>query len=102
MLLANEPRAYRETLAAALRVVRPNLEVRVVAPDDLEAALHACTPVMVISSTLSSMLAGRTGRWLLLYPDGARLVVHGQENTLVMTGDLELEQLLATIDRALG
>jgi hypothetical protein len=37
VLVANEPRAYRETIALALKALRPEAEVIAIEPTDLDA-----------------------------------------------------------------
>lgn len=40
VLLASEPKAYREAMAAALRQIRPDVDVTVLKPEELDAALE--------------------------------------------------------------
>ena len=98
IVLANEPRAYREALAASVAVLRPGMEVLALDPADLDAALRAHRPRLVVCSRLTSAVEREAPAWVLLYPDGARLVVthlHGRE---VAAADLDLVGLLALLD----
>ncbi len=68
VLVANHPRAYREAIAAALRLVRPHIEV--VVADDLDHDLVCLAPDVVLCSSASAALHG-VRAWVDLYPDGA-------------------------------
>lgn len=54
--LANEPRAYREVIAAALRELRPRIEVFITEPEDLDAAVLQRTPHLVVCSQLTEIV----------------------------------------------
>jgi len=98
VVVANEPLAYREALAAMLRVIRPNVETVVVAPDELDHAAALHEPRVVVCSKLSEAIEGRS--WALLYPQGANwseLSIAGKSTRL---HHVDLAQLLAFIDQA--
>jgi hypothetical protein len=44
VLLANEPRAYRESIAQVFRQLRPNVEVVTAEPDELEDRVLSLAP----------------------------------------------------------
>jgi hypothetical protein len=88
--LANDHRAYRETLAVALRLLRPATQLVVVEPASLGASILEHAPQVVICSQLTSVIETRTPTWVVLYPDGdagALLHIRG-ERTTVRTMDL--------------
>ena len=101
ILIANEPRSYREALASVLRLVRPSLEIRETDPDGLDQALLGRSLAVVIASRPNVALEQRAATWILLYPEGARLAVVCDAGTIPMR-DLDLTGLLAIIDRAVG
>ena len=101
VLVAHEPRAYREALAAALAALRPEAEVRAVDPEALHRALAQAAPALVFCGELTAAVRAAPA-WVVLYPDGAPLVetcVAGERATLA---DLGLEAALALLDRAAG
>ena len=100
ILLGNEPRAYREALGAALRQHRPEAEVVLVEPAALDTEIAERPPRVVVCSALTSAVATRVPAWVLLYPDGARLVVTCLGGERTTAGDLDLNDLLALVDRA--
>jgi hypothetical protein len=44
VLLANEPRSYRQSIAAVFRQLRPGLQVKVVEPEALETNVARFVP----------------------------------------------------------
>ena len=50
VLMANEPRAYREGIAAVIGQLRPVVEVETVEPDALDDSIERFSPDMVICS----------------------------------------------------
>lgn len=73
VLLANEPRAYREVLFEALRWRRPGLEVDVAEPGTLDAELERLDPHMVVCSRERGAARGGCLTWVRLYPEGENL-----------------------------
>ena len=59
VLLANEPRAYRESIAQVFRQLRPNLEVITAEPDELEDRVLRLAPEMVIFSEATGVVRER-------------------------------------------
>lgn len=100
VLVATEPRAYREVMAGALQELRPGAEILLVEPDDLDAALTRLRPHLVVSSRSVETLPDCPIAWVLLYPSGATtalICVDGRRTTL---GDLPFERLLSLVDEA--
>ncbi|MDP9368508.1 MAG: hypothetical protein M3Q03_09575 [Chloroflexota bacterium] len=98
VLVATEPRAYREVMAGALQELRPSAEIVLVEPDDLDAALTRLRPHLVVSSRSVEALPECPLAWVLLYPAGATSVlicVDGRRTTLE---DLPFERLLSLVD----
>jgi hypothetical protein len=101
ILVANEPRTYREALTLAVQAERPALDVRAVDPSDLEREVTRCRPALVVCSELSPAVEQRSALWILLYPEGARLAVVGGDDSPAVTGDLDLPGILALVDRSI-
>ena len=100
VLVATEPRAYRETIAAALRGLRPSVEVVVAEPDELDAALACHRPHLVLCSRCAEAIGARLLAWVELYPGGmtrAMVNVAGRQTTF---DDLPFDRLLAVVDEA--
>ena len=102
ILVANEPRAYREVMAAAFHELRPQHDVITVAPDDLGAEVVRLDPQLVLCSQLTPAVQTHTLASVMLYPDGetrAEICIGGQFSTVA---DLEFNSLLALIDQTEG
>jgi len=95
IVVANEPRSYRESLAGVLRVERPHDAVTVCDP----AHLPELGPLdIVVCSQLPAGVAERAGGWLVLRRDGgvARSSVPDVEAMAYRPG---LHAVLAAIER---
>jgi len=99
VLFSNEPRAYRETLALALATTHPHLDALALEPADLEREVAERHPVLVVSSEPGAIAGVDAPSWVLLYPDGARMVVIGIDGEESVRSDLDLADLLALVDR---
>ena len=99
MLLANEPRSYRETLAAALQALRPEAEVRAVDPEALDGEVENFTPHLVVSSRVTEALRDEALSWVELYPDHGSLseVSVGKRHAIVE--QLDLADLTSIMDQ---
>jgi hypothetical protein len=99
ILLANELRSYRETLAAAFRILKPNTEVFAVDPDKLDSEVERLSPQLVICSRATPTVKTQSLAWVELYPE------HGSVSVVSVGGEcstfawIELADLLRIIDR---
>ena len=102
VLLANEPRAYRETIATVIGQMREDVEVETAAPDALDGAVRRSHPRMVICSEATDTVRSEVPVWVELYPG------HGSRSLASIEGrreeyeDIQLSDLLDILDRALG
>ena len=71
VLLANEPRAYRETIAVALGMLCPDKIVMVAEPDRLDEFIDEHHPHVVLCSHLTKTVEEQVPTWAVLYPDGS-------------------------------
>lgn len=99
ILVANEPRSYREAIAAALLHLRPGCDVITVDPNALDGIVTRLRPEVVMCSELTLAVLSSATSWMLLYPDGASGAVcsvggHQQPITQVAFGEI-----LTLIDR---
>ena len=100
VLLANEPRSYRESIAAVFRQLRPGLRVEVVEPEALGSTVDRFMPHVAICSRTTDEVRKKVPVWVELYPGhGSRSVVcEGGKRTEF--AEIELEDLLSVVDRA--
>jgi hypothetical protein len=85
ILLANEPRTYRETLAAAFRILKPNTEVFVIDPDKLDGEVERLSPQVVICSRTTPTVETQSLAWVELYPEygSVSVVSVGEERSTI-------------------
>ncbi len=100
ILLANEPRAYRESIAAVFRQLRSNVEVITAEPEELEARILELAPNMVICSEATSVVRERVSVWVELYPGYGSSSVVGIEGRRTTIEEIQLSDLLSIVDRA--
>jgi hypothetical protein len=100
VVVAIEPLAYREVLAATLREIRPNVETIVVEPGELDQATAIHEPRLVVCSQLTDAIERGPGAWALLYPGGATWSELSLAGKRTRYSHVDLVQLLAFIDQA--
>ena len=100
ILVANEPRAYREAIAHAIQALKPGAEVIAVEPAALGFEIKRLTPQLVICSRVTPAVEEGVPAWIELYPEYeslARLSIGGKRLTVV---GIKLEDLLSAVERA--
>ncbi len=100
VLLANEPRAYRESIAQVFAQLRPGVEVMTAEPDELAERILRHGPVMVVCSEATGIVRERVPFWIELYPGYESRSVVSLEGTRSTIAEIELSDLLAVLDRA--
>ena len=100
ILLANEPRSYRETLAAAFRILKPNTEVFVIDPDKLDGEVERLSPQLVICSRKTRTVETRSLAWVELYPEDRSVSVVSVGEKRSTVAEIGLGDLLMVIERA--
>ena len=100
VLLANEPRSYRESIAAVFRQVRPGLEVKVVEPETLESNVARFDPDVTICSRVTGAVRDRVPVWVELYPEHAAHSVASIGGRTTEYAEIQLPDLLSIVDRA--
>ncbi len=101
ILLANEPRAYREVLAAALGCLHPQLTIAVLEPADLVPQLRYTRPVLVIYSEADPVVEASAAARVQLHPGGAGHSVVALAGQAATVADFQLGDLLALVGRLL-
>jgi hypothetical protein len=100
VLMANEPRAYREGIAAVISQLRPAVEVEIVEPDTLDDSIKRYVPDMVICSKATETLKGRVRVWVELYPENRAISVANIGGRRIEYTEIQLPDLLSIVDKA--
>jgi hypothetical protein len=98
VLVACHLRSYREAIAAAFRVLRPDIEVFEAEEEDLDREVGRLDPDLVVCSQLTARVEARTPNWVELYPRcGSLSVVNvgGERSTIE---EIQLSDLLSIVD----
>lgn len=98
IIVGNNPRSYREALAAAFAELCRSVEVYSVEPEKLDTEVQRLTPEMVVCSSVTSTIMQYPLTWVMLYPEGSSHVevnVAGRRSSL---DDIELSGLLSIIN----
>ena len=98
--MANEPRAYREGIAAVIGQLRPQVESRTVEPDAMDGSILHFSPDMVVCSKATDALRGRVLVWVELYPEHAAHSVASIGGRTMEYAEIQLPDLLSMVDRA--
>ncbi len=99
ILVANEPRAYRDVIAGAFQALRPQATVSTAAPEDLDREVLRQAPQLVICSQLTDVVRTWPPAWVLLYPNGESRAVVSLAGEQTTVGEIEFGFLLGLIDR---
>ncbi|MCA9877101.1 MAG: hypothetical protein KC442_04955 [Thermomicrobiales bacterium] len=100
VLLANEPCSYRSLLAAELPLLRPNLRVLEIDPDDLDAVVARLRPAVVVCSRVLEQALGLESAILLLYPAGEDALIRNVDGADQKMASPRLADVLSAIDHA--
>jgi hypothetical protein len=98
VLVAIEPRLYREAIGRALRGLRSHLEVVVVEPEDLWAAVVRLDPELVFADRPDNLPAAGRLAWVEFRPyeePPAKICLGGRWHELE---EVELSDLLSVMD----
>ena len=100
VLMANEPRAYREGIAAVIGQLRPAVEVETVEPSALDDSIRRYVPDMVICSKATETLKGKVRVWVELYPENGAISVANIGGRRMEYNEIQLPDLLSIVDKA--
>lgn len=98
--MANEPRAYRESISEALCALRPDLEVTSVQSQLLEESVALHTPHVVVCSRISSAVCEMVPIWVELYPGHSSKSIVCIDGERTEIEDMQLPELLSIVDQA--
>jgi hypothetical protein len=100
VLMANEPRAYREGIAAVISQLRPEVEIKIVEPNALDTCIERFSPDMVICSKATDALKRGVRVWVELYPENTALSVASIGGRRMEYAEIQLPDLLSIVDKA--
>ena len=101
VLVANEPRSYREAVAGVLRAVcGPFIEVLEAEPEGLDAAVVGTHPHLVVCSLATPAVREAAGVWVELYPGHGSLSNVGFHSEVTAMDGMELPDILSVVERA--
>ncbi len=100
VVVACEPRYYREVIGETIRGLRPAVEVVIVDPEELADGVSHLDPDLVISVHPASLDPGGRSAWVQFVPyekPAATVSIGGRRQELE---DVMLEDLLWVVDQA--
>src|SRR3712207_1342597 len=97
--MANEPRAYREGIAAVISQLRPEVEIETVEPNALDTSIERFPPDIVICSKATDALRGGV-LGVELYSENAALSVASIGGRRMEYAEIQLPDLLSIVDKA--
>ena len=98
ILIAIEPRSYREAIALAVGSVRPSHEVTMVEPEDISRELARLVPDLVFAPWPNTLALGGRAAWVEFTPyetPQAKICVVGRTTELA---EVDFEDLLSILD----
>lgn len=99
VLVANEPRSYREVIASVLQEIRPSMHISCTEPDSLDTEVLRLEPHLVVCSQLTSIVETHPLGWILLYPDGYARAVVSVAGERTEYPNIEFHSLVAVVDQ---
>lgn len=99
ILVANEPRAYREVFASTLQILRPEAEIVEAKPEHLDREVKRFQPDLVLCSNVSPLVQNTVLNWILLYPENEPSIMIFTSGELSTVGNVDLEDLISLVDR---
>ncbi len=99
IIIANEPRAYRDALAGVLEQARPRDIVANVEPAEIEQALRRWRGALVVCSDVSPVVDELAGAWVRLGEDG-EVAVSDADDVEAMVYRVGLDAVLGAVDAA--
>ncbi|HZY64457.1 MAG TPA: hypothetical protein VFE21_01070 [Rubrobacteraceae bacterium] len=99
ILVANDPTSYRQAIAAALRELRPNVEVIETEDGDLNREVSRSRPGLVLCSRVTEPVKDLVPNWIELYPDQSSRSVVSIAGELSSFDDITLSDLLSFVDQ---
>lgn len=99
-MVVNEPRSYREAIAAAFKALRPEMEVFEAKPEEIDGEFLRQSPHLVVCSRLTELISREAPAWIELYPGGSSYAVATLDGEATTYHDADLATLLSVLDGA--
>ena len=99
ILMTNEPRSYRETIALALKMKYPHAEVATAEPGASDAEVARLGPQLVICSRVTDLIKMMVPTWVELYSEYGQNSIVSFEGRCSTVADIDLEDLIYLVDR---
>jgi len=99
VLVANEPRLYREGIAATLRDLKPDVDVLVVEPEALDREVGRSVADMVLCSHVTPVVKNEALVSIEFYLEGKPLMGVNVDGLSLRAIDDGLPTLLSLVDR---
>lgn len=100
IIVANEPRSYREAMARAFVRLRPEAEVFEAEPENLDGEVARCEGAcLVVCSRVSRTVERKALSWVELYPGGESFARVNISGARFEKADVNLHDLLSAIDQ---
>jgi hypothetical protein len=99
IIIATEPRSYREALVGVLEEMRPGDAVSNVEPGEVEHALRQSPGALVVCSEVSTAVVELAGAWVRLGEDG-EVAVSSAADVEAMVCRVGLDAVLDAVDAA--
>lgn len=99
VLVANELTSYRESIAAAMRVSLPDVEVFEATSADLNREVLRLRPELVICSRVTSLVEDRVPNWIELHPECGPFSTFCLDGERSLREQVDLSDLISVVDR---
>ncbi len=103
ILITVSPRMYREALALAIHRHRPDLEVRMAAPEDVYEEVGRFNPHLIVrndNDDFDPMLLEHVPCWVeVMYTDSMNAKI-GMDGSVEEVSDIAIDDLLRVVDEA--
>ena len=103
ILITISPRMYREALTLAVQRHRPDFEVRMAAPEDIEEQVRHFDPHMIVRTDndgLDPLLLEHIPCWVeVMYTDSMNAKI-GVDGSIEEVSDMPIDDLLRVADEA--
>jgi hypothetical protein len=99
IIVANEPRAYREALAGVLAARSPDDQVTIAEPSEIDPVLRRRLGALVICTEVPPVVSELAGAWVQLDADGGVAVSSFAEVQAMVRRD-GLDAVLDAVDAA--
>ena len=100
VMVAHSLLSYRQVISAALKELRPNLQIFIADAEDLDEEFGRLSPHVVVCGRVTELVEREALAWIELYPGHASesvVSLCGQKSTY---SEMDLAALLSVLDEA--